>query len=66
LGVVRIGLTGEGGGAMAAHVEYLLDVPSRATPHIQEAHIAIGHALCGLVEAALFPRPAAPHGSSAG
>jgi D-sedoheptulose 7-phosphate isomerase len=65
LGVVRIGFTGEGGGAMAALVEHLLDVPSRETPRIQEAHIAIGHILCGLVEAALFPRGPGP-GARAG
>lgn len=52
-------LTGEGGGAAAALADLVLAVPSRDTQHIQEVHIALGHALCALVERALFPESGA-------
>lgn len=54
LGVVTVALTGEGGGALAALADYLLDVPSTDTPRIQEAHIMLGHIICELVEADMF------------
>ncbi|HPE87738.1 MAG: D-sedoheptulose 7-phosphate isomerase [Bacteroidales bacterium] len=55
-GMITVGLTGNGGGKMAAHSDYLLNVPSASTPRIQEAHILIGHILCELVEASIFPQ----------
>jgi D-sedoheptulose 7-phosphate isomerase len=55
---VLVGMTGAGGGAMAALADPCLCVPSRDTQNIQEAHIVLGHILCGLVERFLFP-PAA-------
>lgn len=54
LGMATIGMTGEGGGKMRAHADFLLDVPSRETPRIQECHILIGHCLAQAVEQALF------------
>lgn len=36
------------------NVDYVIKVPSTRTSVIQEAHIAIGHILCGLVEEELF------------
>jgi len=50
LGLRTIALTGEGGGNCAAHADVLLDVPSRHTPRIQEAHAVLYHILCELVE----------------
>jgi D-sedoheptulose 7-phosphate isomerase len=38
---------------MAADIS--IQVPSDNVQHIQEAHIAIGHILCDLVERTLFP-----------
>jgi D-sedoheptulose 7-phosphate isomerase len=55
-GMVTIGLTGETGGRMAAECDLLLNVPSTDTPRIQEVHILLGHIICELVEAAIFPR----------
>jgi len=52
MGVVTIGLTGEGGGKMAAVSDILLDVPSRATPEIQQVHICLYHYICKHVESA--------------
>lgn len=42
--------TGETGGAVAAKVDLLLNVPSRDPQRIQEAHITIGHIACSLIE----------------
>jgi D-sedoheptulose 7-phosphate isomerase len=42
---------------MAPLCDILLRVPSDATPRIQEGHEVLGHAICALVEAMLFPRP---------
>lgn len=51
-----IGFTGVTGGKMAEMCDITLKMPSKETPKIQEGHIAIGHIICGLVEAAMFPR----------
>jgi D-sedoheptulose 7-phosphate isomerase len=53
-GMITVGLTGEGGGLMKDKCKYLIAVPSKDTPRIQEAHITIGHVICELVESALF------------
>lgn len=49
-GLFTIGLTGKGGGQLAGIVDLAVRVPSDETPRIQEAHIAIGHALCEVVD----------------
>jgi D-sedoheptulose 7-phosphate isomerase len=49
-GAFLVALTGETGGALAAKVDLLLDVPSRDPQRIQEAHITIGHIVCSLIE----------------
>ncbi|MDG1945198.1 MAG: D-sedoheptulose 7-phosphate isomerase [Halioglobus sp.] len=58
-GITTIGLTGQHGGSMRELCDHCLCVPSGDTPRIQEAHILIGHTICGMVELALFkdPRP---------
>lgn len=55
-GVKVIGFTGETGGKMAQECDVLLNVPSKCTPRIQEVHIMIGHILCELIEAQMFPK----------
>lgn len=55
-GMKTIGFTGEGGGKMASLSDYLIAVPSKDTPRIQEVHILLGHIICELVEAEIFPR----------
>jgi D-sedoheptulose 7-phosphate isomerase len=52
--IITIGFTGETGGQLKNHADYLLNVPSSITPRIQEAHILLGHIICEKVEAALF------------
>lgn len=54
LGLVSVGLTGEGSGKLKGLCKYLLAVPSKDTPRIQEAHILVGHLLCELVEKKMF------------
>ena len=56
IGVKSIGMTGEKGGKMAAACDILINVPSACTPRIQEAHIMIGHIICEIIEATIFPR----------
>ncbi|MBQ4395317.1 MAG: D-sedoheptulose 7-phosphate isomerase [Paludibacteraceae bacterium] len=56
LGVITVALTGDKGGEMKALADYLLNVPSDDTPRIQESHIMLGHIICEIVEAQLFPR----------
>lgn len=53
MGICTIGFTGAGGGVMKQWSDYLLAVPSKDTPRIQESHILIGHIICELAEAAL-------------
>ncbi len=49
-----IGLTGEGGGKMKGLVDLLIDIPSKDTPRIQEAHKFVYHTVCDIVEQKLF------------
>ena len=53
-GLSCIGFTGNRVGQMQELCDVLIAVPSSETPRIQEAHLLLGHILCGLVEAALF------------
>jgi len=53
MGLVTIGMTGQGGGKLAGQVDYLIDVPSPATPRIQEVHGVVIHVLCAIVEEAI-------------
>lgn len=54
-GIKTIALAGRDGGQLAAAVDVALVVNSRSTQRVQETHITIGHILCELVEAALYP-----------
>jgi D-sedoheptulose 7-phosphate isomerase len=58
-GITTIGMTGEGGGKLKDLSDYLVDIPSRNTPRIQEAHMLLGHIICQLVEAEYFTSPGA-------
>jgi D-sedoheptulose 7-phosphate isomerase len=53
-----VGLLGRDGGRLRALCDTAIVVPSRTTARIQEAHILIGHTLCGMVEQALGLAPA--------
>jgi D-sedoheptulose 7-phosphate isomerase len=53
LGIKTIGLLGRNGGKLAPLSDVAIVVPSDVTARIQEAHILIGHTICGGVEHAL-------------
>ena len=56
IGMVTVALTGETGGKMKDCAKYLVNIPSKDTPRIQECHMILGHTICELVEIALFPK----------
>jgi D-sedoheptulose 7-phosphate isomerase len=49
-GLFTVGLSGGGGGRLPELVDRLLDVPSRNTQRIQEAHGLAIHVLCQVIE----------------
>jgi D-sedoheptulose 7-phosphate isomerase len=51
IGATTIGLTVGTGGKLSELCKFNLIMPSSDTPRIQEAHIFIGHSLCGMLEA---------------
>jgi len=53
-GVTTIGFTGMQGLSMQPLCDHLLVAPSDETALIQQVHITAAHAICGLVEHALF------------
>jgi D-sedoheptulose 7-phosphate isomerase len=53
LGMRTIGLLGRDGGRLGSLCTLSIIVPSAVTARIQEAHILIGHTLCGLAEETL-------------
>jgi D-sedoheptulose 7-phosphate isomerase len=58
LGMLTIALSGRDGGALKAACDCSIVVPSDVTARIQEAHILIGHTICGGVEQQLGLVPA--------
>jgi D-sedoheptulose 7-phosphate isomerase len=57
LGMTVVAFTGKTGGQMPERADLVLHAPSDSTPMIQQIHIIAAHAVCGLVEERLFPRP---------
>ena len=55
-----IALSGRDGGPLAQQADIALTVPAPTSDLVQEVHITLGHILCGLVEAAIFPESVAP------
>jgi D-sedoheptulose 7-phosphate isomerase len=52
-GVFTLGLLGRDGGRLAGACDAAIVVPHAVTARIQEAHMLIGHTLCGVIEAEL-------------
>lgn len=50
MGVFTICFTGGTGGESARAADIALIIPSAHTPHIQEAHLVIGHIICSVIE----------------
>ncbi len=57
-GIATVGFAGAGGGDMPALCDVMICVPSSSTPRIQEGHEVLGHTICGMIEAVMFPRQA--------
>jgi D-sedoheptulose 7-phosphate isomerase len=55
--VSTIGFTGKAAGEMAALCDHCLCAPADETAIFQQIHITAGHAICGLVERAISPKP---------
>jgi D-sedoheptulose 7-phosphate isomerase len=55
--IITVGFTGENGGKLKDLSDYLINIPSKDTPRIQESHIMIGHIICELVEERIFGQP---------
>lgn len=56
-GMVCVGLTGSRGGSMQRLCDFLLEVPARETPAIQEGHLVLSQLICGLVASAMLKAP---------
>lgn len=54
MGIRTIGLTGKSGGKMLPLCDLCICIPSTVTMHIQEAHLALEHIFCLLVEKIYF------------
>lgn len=55
-GIATIGLTGRSGGRMAPLCDWCIRIPSDVTMYIQQAHLALEHIFCALVEREYFGR----------
>lgn len=53
-GVKSIALLAKGGGRLKSEVDLAILVPTEHTAHAQEMHLAIGHAICEIVETRFF------------
>lgn len=62
-GIVTVALCGAGG-VLRTHCDHALAVPSTHTPRIQENHILIGHAICAMVEEAIWGDDYQPKGGT--
>ena len=54
--MVIVGMTGKKGRDLAEVCDHCLSTPSDSTPKIQEGHILMGHIICQLIEAEIFPK----------
>lgn len=51
-----IGFTGMHGGDLAKECDICFRIPSDETPRIQEGHEFLGHLICALIEAGMYPK----------
>lgn len=54
MGITCVGFTGLKKGAMNKLSDFLIEIPSKSTPRIQEGHLLVGHTVCGLIENEIF------------
>ncbi len=58
-GIATIGLSGATGGKMTTLCDYMIAIPSTVTMYIQQAHLALEHIYCLMVERYYFGSPVA-------
>jgi D-sedoheptulose 7-phosphate isomerase len=58
LGIATVGFTGSQDSAMRPLCDLCFSAPSEETAVIQQLHMVAAHAICGLVERAMFGKPA--------
>tara|TARA_B100001057_G_scaffold385256_1_gene391940 strand:- start:669 stop:1193 length:525 start_codon:yes stop_codon:yes gene_type:complete len=56
MNICVVGMTGLKEGKMDMSCDFLIQVPSINTPHIQEGHLIAGHAICAAVEQQIFKK----------
>ncbi|VVC76500.1 Phosphoheptose isomerase [Aquicella siphonis] len=49
-----VGMSGMHAPLLAERCDWVVNIPSRETPKIQECHIMFGHIICALIEDAMF------------
>lgn len=54
IGMTVVAMTGEDGGKLRDLADYLINIPSKTTPRVQEGHMLLGHLICELIEEELF------------
>ena len=54
IGMISVGLSGLNGGEMQSLCNIMINIASKDTARIQEAHILVGHIICQLIEEKLF------------
>ena len=52
--LISIGMTGQTNGSMNKLCDFLIEIPSKNTPKIQEGHLVVGHIICGIIEQEIF------------
>jgi D-sedoheptulose 7-phosphate isomerase len=52
--MITIGLSGMHAPMMTERCDWVVNIPSKETPKIQECHIMFGHIICALIEDAMF------------
>ena len=55
-GIRVLGFTGATGGKLVELCTLCFRIPSDETPRIQEGHEFVGHLLCALIEAGMYPQ----------
>jgi D-sedoheptulose 7-phosphate isomerase len=56
LGMVTVSLTGANGAGVSQVSDICVRVPTTDTPRVQEACMHLGHSICEIVEATIYPR----------
>lgn len=60
-GVTTVAFLAKGGGRLAPLVDKALVIPTDSTARAQEIHLALGHAICEIVDALMAEEPGVPH-----